>query len=71
MIALFYDTSNTYVLAGVARIDTTPIRKLSPPNFTKRTNVVSDVMSNPTSALGNKYFYVLIVSFLAEELLKS
>ncbi|CAM4185316.1 hypothetical protein [Gillisia limnaea] len=50
--ALFYDISNTYVLAGVARIDTTPINQLSPVNNTKRTNVVSDVMSNPSSASG-------------------
>lgn len=50
--ALFYDISNTYVLAGVARIDTTPIKQLSAVNYTKRTNVVSDVMSNPTSASG-------------------
>lgn len=50
--ALFYDTSNTFVLAGVARIDTTPINQLRPVNNTKRNNFVSDVLSSPNSPLG-------------------
>ncbi len=49
---LFYDTTNTYVLAGVAKIDSTPITELRPANTTKRGLAPSENISNPSSSTG-------------------
>lgn len=49
---LFYDTTNTYVLAGVAKIDSTPINERRPQVVTKRTLAPTENISRPSSSTG-------------------
>ena len=49
---LFYDTTNTYVLAGVAKIDSTPISELKLQTVSKRGQVPTENISNPSSSSG-------------------
>jgi hypothetical protein len=49
---LFYDTTNTHVLAGVAKIDSTPITELRPVNTNKRGQAPAANISNPSSSTG-------------------
>ena len=51
--ALFYDTTNTYVLAGVAKIDSTPLNdKAVMNNAARRTPAPKENIPNPSSSTG-------------------
>ncbi|HET7360469.1 MAG TPA: hypothetical protein VFI78_00890, partial [Salinimicrobium sp.] len=50
--ALFYDTTNTHVLAGVAKIDTAPISETEAPMARKYQAPTFEPVSNPGSASG-------------------
>ncbi|MGY5846956.1 hypothetical protein ACW6QP_06005 [Salegentibacter sp. HM20] len=49
---LFYDTTNTYVLAGVAKIDTNPISEFVSQNFSAKRQVISEKIQNKNSSTG-------------------
>jgi len=51
--ALFYDTTNTYVLAGVAKIDTTPLSEMNMMYISnRRIPAPREDISNPSSSTG-------------------
>lgn len=50
--ALFYDSTNSHVLAGVAKIDTTPLTELKPADNMKKAAAPREKLSNPGSASG-------------------
>lgn len=50
--ALFYDTTNTSVLAGVAKIDTNPVSELRPADNNKKVSAPRENISNPKSTTG-------------------
>ncbi|MFO7721051.1 MAG: hypothetical protein R6W85_11485 [Gillisia sp.] len=49
---LFYDTTNTHVLAGVAKIDSTPISELKSQIDSKRGQSPTEEIPNPSSSTG-------------------
>ncbi len=51
--ALFYDTTNTHVLGGVAKIDTDPISELRRVERTSKSKVFSESTLDPSSTTGD------------------